>query len=216
MSGPGVFSGYLNEAHNAGAFVEPGWVNSGDLGRLDKDGYLWITGRAKDLIIRGGHNIDPAGVEETLYQHPDVALAALVGKPDAYAGELPVAYVELKSGASATDDQLIAHVRDNTPERAAVPVEVVLLDSMPLTGVGKVFKPAIRWDSAQRTFDDVLAPLREEGVDLSVSVGAHGTHGSLATVTARGVQAADRDNVHKRVDDLLGPFAMAHVLQWSD
>ena len=79
MSGPGVFNGYLSEKHNSGAFIEPGWVNSGDLGRLDEDGYLWITGRAKDLIIRGGHNIDPMAVEEVFFQHPAVALAAVVG-----------------------------------------------------------------------------------------------------------------------------------------
>jgi acyl-CoA synthetase (AMP-forming)/AMP-acid ligase II len=102
MHGPGVFSGYLSESHNRGAFVEPGWVNSGDLGRLDEDGYLWITGRAKDLIIRGGHNIDPLPVEEILFQHPSVALAALVGQPDAYAGELPLAYVQLKPDAKTT------------------------------------------------------------------------------------------------------------------
>ena len=100
MAGPGVFSGYLNDAHNEGAFVEPGWVNSGDLGRLDADGYLWITGRAKDTVIRGGHNIDPAPIEEVFFQHPAVALAAVVGQPDAYAGELPVAYVQLKPGAT--------------------------------------------------------------------------------------------------------------------
>ena len=99
MAGPGVFSGYLSESHNRTAFVEPGWVNSGDLGRLDEDGYLWITGRAKDLIIRGGHNIDPMVIEEMLFRHPAVALAAVVGEPDAYAGELPVAYVQLKPRA---------------------------------------------------------------------------------------------------------------------
>ena len=82
MAGPGVFSGYLSDTHNRGAFVEPGWVNSGDLGRIDELGQLWITGRAKDLIIRGGHNIDPAPLEELLYRHPAVALAALVGQPD--------------------------------------------------------------------------------------------------------------------------------------
>ena len=96
MAGPGVFSGYLSEAHNRGAFVEPGWVNSGDLGRLDDDGYLWLTGRAKDLVIRGGHNIDPLAIEEVFFQHPAVALVAVVGQPDAYAGELPVAFVQLK------------------------------------------------------------------------------------------------------------------------
>jgi acyl-CoA synthetase (AMP-forming)/AMP-acid ligase II len=74
MHGPGVFSGYATGAPDA-PFVEPGWVNSGDLGRVDANGYLWITGRAKDLIIRGGHNIDPLGIEEVLYEHPAVAVA---------------------------------------------------------------------------------------------------------------------------------------------
>ncbi len=64
----------------------PGWVNSGDLGRLDEDAYLWITGRAKDLIIRGGHNSDPLAIEEIFFPHPAVALAAVVGQPDAYVG----------------------------------------------------------------------------------------------------------------------------------
>ncbi|MCX7201466.1 MAG: acyl-CoA synthetase, partial [Burkholderiales bacterium] len=85
MAGPGVFSGYLSDKHNQDAFVEPGWVNSGDLGRLDAEGYLWITGRAKDLVIRGGHNIDPQPIEEILYTHPAVELAAMVGRPDGYA-----------------------------------------------------------------------------------------------------------------------------------
>src|SRR5205807_5360726 len=75
MAGPGVFGGYLNDAHNKGAFVEEGWVNSGDLGRLDADGYLWITRRAKDLLIRRGHNIDPASIEDIMFQHPVVRLA---------------------------------------------------------------------------------------------------------------------------------------------
>ena len=120
MAGPG-FGGYLNEVHNKGAFVDGNWVNSGDLGRLDKDGFLWITGRAKDLVIRGGHNIDPAPVEEILFQHPAVGLAAVVGQPDAYAGELPVGDVRRsKPGATVAAGELEAWVRERTPERAVL------------------------------------------------------------------------------------------------
>ena len=187
MAGPGVFGGYLNDAHNRGAFVEAGWVNSGDLGRLDSDGYLWITGRAKDLVIRGGHNIDPAPIEDIMFQHPAVGLAAVVGQPDAYAGELPVGYVQLKPGASVQPGELEAWVRERTPERAAVPVQVIPIDPMPLTGVGKVFKPKLRWDAAGRVFATALTPLRERGIDCRVKVGAHGSHGSIATVTIAGV-----------------------------
>ena len=175
-----MFSGYVNDEHNVGAFVEPGWVNSGDLGRLDEEGYLWITGRAKDLIIRGGHNIDPAGVEETLYEHDAVGVAALVGQPDGYAGELPLAYVQLKPGASAEPQELLAHIREKTPERAAVPVDVVLVDEMPLTGVGKVFKPKLRWDAAKGVWRQSIFGF--DGCQASVRSRARHARQSYVTV----------------------------------
>ncbi|MGN6310166.1 MAG: acyl-CoA synthetase [Xanthobacteraceae bacterium] len=215
MAGPGVFGGYLNEAHNGEAFVEPGWVNSGDLGRLDKDGLLWITGRAKDLVIRGGHNIDPGPIEDILFQHPAVSLAAVVGQPDAYAGELPVGYVQLKPGASVAPGELEAWARERTPERAAVPVQVIAVDPMPLTGVGKVFKPQLRWDAASRVFAGVLTPIRERGIDCKVEVGAHGSHGSVATVTVRNVPDDQRAALAEDVHRLLDPFVMRHEVVWE-
>jgi fatty-acyl-CoA synthase len=210
MAGPGVFGGYLNEAHNRGAFVDGHWVNSGDLGRLDKDGFLWITGRAKDLVIRGGHNIDPAPIEDIMFQHPAVGFAAVVGQPDAYAGELPVGYVQLKPQASVAPGEIEAFVRERTPERAAVPVQVIAIDPMPLTGVGKVFKPQLRWDAAKRVFTTVLSPLRDRGIDCSVAVGPHGSHGSVATITLSGVAEAQREPIANEVRTLLAPFVMRH------
>jgi fatty-acyl-CoA synthase len=215
MAGPGVFRGYLNEAHNKGAFVDGQWVNSGDLGRLDKDGFLWITGRAKDLVIRGGHNIDPAAVEDIMFQHPAVGIAAVVGQPDAYAGELPVGYVQLKPGASVAPGELEAWVRERTPERAAVPVQIVQIDPMPLTGVGKVFKPRLRWDAARRVFTNVLSPLMERGIDCKVEVGPHGSHGSLATITLAHVPEQEREAIAGEVHALLAPFVMRHEVAWS-
>ncbi len=215
MAGPGVFTGYLNDKHNKGAFVELGWVNSGDLGRLDPEGYLWIVGRAKDLVIRGGHNIDPAPIEEILFQHPAVALAAVVGQPDAYAGELPIAYVQLKPGATVQSGELEGWVRDRTPERAAVPVQVVPVDPMPLTGVGKVFKPSLRWDATARVFTKVLAPLAEQGIKCDVKVGAHGTHGSIATVTVSGVPENGRAAAAEAVAKVLDPFVIRHEIVWA-
>jgi fatty-acyl-CoA synthase len=215
MSGPGVFSGYLNDAHNRGAFVDEIWVNSGDLGRLDADGYLWITGRAKDLVIRGGHNIDPAPIEEIMFQHPAVGFAAVVGQPDAYAGELPIGYVQLKPGATVEPGELESWVRERTPERAAVPVQIVPIDPMPLTGVGKVFKPQLRWDAAQRVFTRVLSPLVDKGIDCKVQVGAHGSHGSIASVVLTGVPAEKRDEVAQEIQGLLGPFVMRHELMFK-
>ncbi len=215
MAGPGVFRGYLNEAHNEGAFVDGRWVNSGDLGRLDKDGFLWITGRAKDLVIRGGHNIDPTPIEEIMFQHPAVGLAAVVGQPDAYAGELPVGYVQLKPGAHVAPGELEAFVRERTPERAAVPVQIIPVDPMPLTGVGKVFKPQLRWDAAKRVFGGVLAPLAAEGIDCRVRVGAHGSHGSIATVTIARVPEHEREAVANEVHKLLAPYVIRHEIVFA-
>jgi len=212
MAGPGVFSGYLSDTHNVGAFVDPGWVNSGDLGRLDEDGYLWITGRAKDLVIRGGHNIDPQPIEEILFGHPSVALAAMVGQPDAYAGELPVAYVQLKPGATVDANDLIGWVRERTPERAAVPVSLHFVDPMPLTGVGKVFKPALRWDAARRVAQTMLADLGLP--DTTIEAGAHPVHGSLLTVTIGGVPPAERAALEATLRERLGPLTMRHEIAW--
>jgi len=212
MAGPGVFSGYLNEVHNDGAFVDGNWVNSGDLGRLDKDGFLWITGRAKDLLIRGGHNIDPAPIEEILFQHPAVGLAAVVGQPDAYAGEVPVGYVQLKSGATVAPGELEAWVRERTPERAAIPVQILPISPMPLTGVGKVFKPQLRWDAAARVFTAVLSPLQEKGIDCSVHVGPHGSHGSLATVNVVCVPEDKQTAIAEEVHKMLAPFVLRHEI----
>jgi len=214
MQGPGVFSGYVNETHNRGAFVEPGWVNSGDLGRLDADGYLWITGRAKDLVIRGGHNIDPMAIEEVFYRHPSVGLAAVVGQPDAYAGELPVAYVEPKAGAQVSEAELIDFVRERTPERAAVPVAVHFVAPMPLTGVGKVFKPALRWDAARRVAERLVSDLLPPGASAEVVVRAHESHGSLMTVTLAGVPPAQRAALEARVHERLDPLVMRHEVGW--
>jgi fatty-acyl-CoA synthase len=212
MAGPGVFRGYLNDVYNKGAFVDGCWVNSGDLGRLDKDGYLWITGRAKDLVIRGGHNIDPTPIEDIIFQHPAVGLAAVVGQPDAYAGEVPVGYVQLKPGAHVVPGELEAFVRERTPERAAVPVQIIPVDPMPLTGVGKVFKPQLRWDAAARVFGALLAPLGERGIDCKVQVGPHGSHGSLATVTVAHVPEREREAVAGEVDAALAPYVMRHEI----
>jgi fatty-acyl-CoA synthase len=214
MAGPGVFGGYLNEAHNKGAFVDGNWVNSGDLGRLDKDGFLWITGRAKDLVIRGGHNIDPGPIEDIMFQHPAVGFAAVVGQPDAYAGELPVGYVQLKPGASVQPGELESWVRERTPERAAVPVQIIPIDPMPLTGVGKVFKPQLRWDAATRVFSGLLTPLRDRGIDCQVKVGPHGSHGSIATVTLAQVPPELREALANEVHTALAPFVIRHEVTW--
>jgi fatty-acyl-CoA synthase len=148
LAGPNVFQGYVLEHQNTGVFLldEAGerWLNTGDLGALDEDGRLWLRGRSKDIIIRGGHNIDPAVIEDAFYAHPDVVLAAAIGRPDEHAGEVPVAYVQLKPGATVSAEALAEFAQTRIAERAARPRFVRVIDAMPLTAVGKVFKPALR------------------------------------------------------------------------
>ena len=143
ICGPNVFDGYLQDEHNRSIWVEidgQKWLNTGDLGRKDPEGYFWFTGRSKELIIRAGHNIDPMLIEEALLRHPDVQMAAAVGRPDPYYGELPIAYVRLRTGATVSEDALLAYANGAIGERAAWPKAIRLIDEMPLTAVGKLFK----------------------------------------------------------------------------
>lgn len=144
VRGPNVSLGYTEAERNAGTFLEGGWLVSGDLGRLDEEGRLYITGRAKDVIIRGSHNIDPQSIEDALLAHPDVEVAAAVGMPDSYAGELPVAFVTLHGGSIASPDALFDFLRQRIEEPAAMPKRVEIIDEMPLTPIGKIFKPSLR------------------------------------------------------------------------
>jgi fatty-acyl-CoA synthase len=155
---PGVIPGgtYTEADKNRDLFIEETFLRTGDLGRLDSDGYLWITGRAKDLIIRGGHNIDPAEIEEALMTHEAVAFAGAVGQPDAFAGELPCAYVELVAGATATREDLLTFAAEHVRERAAVPKYLEILPELPKTAVGKVFKPDLRRRAIRRVLDETL------------------------------------------------------------
>ncbi|MBI5275629.1 MAG: AMP-binding protein [Burkholderiales bacterium] len=148
LRGPHVSPGYTDAARNAGMF-EDGWLVSGDLGHIDAQGYIHVTGRAKDVIIRGSHNIDPVLVEEAFLKHPAVAMCAVVGEPDAHAGEVPMAFVSLKPGAAIGPDALLAEVAPHVYERPAVPRRVVVLDALPVTAIGKVFKPALRQRAAE-------------------------------------------------------------------
>ncbi|ROO86815.1 fatty-acyl-CoA synthase [Actinocorallia herbida] len=161
ISGPSVFPGYLRPgpdgpAPDPAGKIFDGWLLTGDLGKVDEEGYLYLTGRAKDLIIRGGHNIDPRPVEESLLAHPDVREAAVVGAPDAHSGEVPVAYLVLAEGAHADEAELLAWAREHAPEPAATPRSVHVVESLPVTVVGKIFKPALVEDAVRRVVAAVL------------------------------------------------------------
>ncbi|SDH55055.1 fatty-acyl-CoA synthase [Pseudomonas benzenivorans] len=176
IHGPNLFAGYLEESHNRGLWIDidgQRWLNTGDLGRQDAQGYFWLTGRKKELIIRGGHNIDPKQIEEVLQAHPAVALVAAIGSPDAHAGEVPVAYVQLNPGASGDAQELLAFAAQHIVERAAIPKRIEILDALPVTPVGKIFKPALQ----QREIAQVVRQEAERsglaGIPVEVVQDAH-------------------------------------------
>ncbi|MEP7296188.1 MAG: acyl-CoA synthetase [Burkholderiales bacterium] len=146
---PNLFSGFVDEADNAHAFTSDGWLATGDLGWLDGEGRLHLTGRSKDLIIRSGHNIDPKVIEDALGAHPAVQLCAAVGAPDAYAGELPVVFATLVPGASVTEEELLAFTAERVDEPPARPKRVTIIGQMPMTNVGKIYKPELRAMAAE-------------------------------------------------------------------
>jgi len=172
VSGPNVFAGYRVPEQNKGLWIdsEDGarWLNTGDLARQDGQGYFWLTGRKKELIIRGGHNIDPLTIEEPLHRHHAVEIAAAVGRPDAHAGELPVAYVQLRPGAMATEAELMAFLETEIGERAALPRQLHFIETMPLTAVGKIFKPALKHRETRDALETALRDAQVSFLELVV------------------------------------------------
>jgi fatty-acyl-CoA synthase len=159
VANPGVFEGstYTEVDKNRDLFAEGRFLRTGDLGRIDADGYLYITGRAKDLIIRGGHNIDPAVIEEGLMRHEAVAFVGAIGQPDIHSGEVPCAYVELVKGKAIGIEELLSFAQTHIHERAAQPKHIEILPELPKTAVGKVFKPDLRRLALRRLLYDALA-----------------------------------------------------------
>jgi fatty-acyl-CoA synthase len=211
ISGSNVCAGYLQPEHNKGLWLElrdgRRWLNTGDMGYRDADGYFWLTGRKKDLIIRGGHNIDPATIEEAMSRHPAVLIAAAVGRPDIHAGELPAVYVQLKPGASAGEQELVEFARLQIAERAAIPKHVRILDTMPLTAVGKIFKPELRRIETIDAYRAALSDVGVKNMDLNV------TYDATQRMQVQ-VKLAD-PSMESMVAKALGQFPLAHVIELS-
>jgi fatty-acyl-CoA synthase len=155
-SGPQVFAGYVDEKQTEEAFHD-GWLRSGDICRIDADGFVYILGRAKDLIIRGGHNIDPRSIEDAALAFPGVALAAAVGRPDTHAGEVPMLFVSVQPGATIDPQALSAFVLERILEPPARPRTVSIVAEMPVTPIGKIFKPKLREIAAGDAARDLLS-----------------------------------------------------------
>jgi fatty-acyl-CoA synthase len=189
ISGPTVFPGYVTEGGSDRRVLDgmgklhDGWLDTGDLALVDPDGFIHLAGRAKDLIIRGGHNIDPAVIESVLLAHPSVTAAQAVGRPDLHAGEVPVAFVTLAPNAEATPEELTAWAAEHVPEQAAAPKTVTVLDALPVTLVGKHYKPALRAQATREAVADALRDIAsvtgiegaiEDGAVVAVVTLAHG------------------------------------------
>jgi fatty-acyl-CoA synthase len=163
INGPTVFAGYVSDPKLDGprvshdGLVHHGWLNTGDLGRIDADGFVYLTGRAKDLIIRGGHNIDPRVIEEALLGHPAVVAAAAVGRPDKHSGEIPVAYVVAADPDRFDEAELTAWAATAIDEPAARPKHIYPITAIPTTEVGKYHRPTLVADAAVRAVADALA-----------------------------------------------------------
>ncbi len=215
IKGPNVFPGYKDAAANRNIWAAEGWLKTGDLARQDSDGRFWLTGRQKDLIIRGGHNIDPLMIEEAMIRHPAVQMAAAVGKPDAYSGELPVVYLTLRPGTTATAEELAAFAKSTIPERAAVPSEVIVRDSVPVTAVGKIFKPELRFDAAKRALEAALGGVGAGAAKFEVTVGPHDRYGTFAAVVATPLQA-DTRSLEAAVRQALDRFSVRYEITWKE
>ncbi|MDB5751933.1 MAG: hypothetical protein JWP65_2354 [Ramlibacter sp.] len=210
LRGPHIGPGYTDAARDAGMFERDGWLVSGDLGHLDAVGYLHVTGRAKDVIIRGSHNIDPGLVEDAFLAHPAVALCAVVGEPDSHAGEVPAAFVTLMPGVSVSGAALLAQVTPQVYERPAVPRRVLVLEAMPTSAVGKIFKPALRLRLIELKLAEVLAAAAP-GTQLAVTAREQGA-APLAEVT---VQAAPDAALEEKMRRALGAIAVRTVFRFK-
>jgi 2,3-dihydroxybenzoate-AMP ligase len=149
--GPGIFAGYLkNPEENAGSFLRGNFFRTGDQAKLDRWGNLKITGRTKDIIIRGGENISPALVEELLCSYPDVADAAVIGMPDKQLGEKVCAYVRLADGVKVDPEEIRSFMESRGASKLLIPERFEFVTSLPLTEAGKHDKRALREDIKQK------------------------------------------------------------------
>ncbi len=148
VAGPNVMRGYLNRPEETAKTVVDGWLHTGDIGRLDEDGYLMLVDRAKDMIIRGGENIYPKEIETVVYHMPEIAEAAVIGRAHPVYGEEPVLFVSLCSGATVSTDRIGEHLRGSL-SKFKLPVEITILDDLPKNPVGKIDKPRLRKSIAE-------------------------------------------------------------------
>ncbi|MFC2003677.1 class I adenylate-forming enzyme family protein [Chloroflexota bacterium] len=148
--GPRVMSGYWHDEQKTAKVMTPdGWLRTGDMGWIDEEGYIYLAGRKDDLIIRGGENISPEEVEDVLYSNPKIDDAAVIGVPDPEWGQEPAAFVVLKEGEVATEEEIVEYCRSRLSFKR--PRTVTFLDSLPRNPMGKVLKRVLREQYASQS-----------------------------------------------------------------
>lgn len=199
VRGPQVFPGYVDPQHDKGVLTDDHWIVTGDVGYLTPDQRLVLTGREKDLIVRSGHNIDPAAIEDVANAFPGVQMSSAVGMPDAYAGEVPVLFVVPSPGQTIDLAQLREHLEHNVNEPPARPKRVVLLEALPVTAVGKIFKPTLRdlavREKVRTEIDRIFGP--DTAADILVEKDE-----KLNTVVSISVHSGDLDRTKMLVESL--------------
>jgi fatty-acyl-CoA synthase len=185
------------------------WIGTGDVGYLTPDQRLVLTGREKDLIVRSGHNIDPAAIEDVANAFPGVQMSSAVGMPDAYAGEVPILFVVPSPGERIDLARLREHLERNVNEPPAKPKRVVLLDALPVTAVGKIFKPTLRDLAVQETvrseIDRIFGP--DTAADILVEKDAR-----LNTLVRVTVDSSDHDRA-KALAESLAPLPQTYRIE---
>lgn len=209
VRGPQVFPGYVDPKHNLGTLSDDGWLTTGDVGYLTSDERLVLTGREKDLIVRSGHNIDPAAIEDVANRFPGVQISAAVGMPDQYAGEVPALFVVPAPGARIDVEALKGYLEANVHEPPARPRSVLVIESLPVTAVGKVFKPTLRdlaiKEKVRLEVDRICGPDASATVEVSLD----GQKRTLAEIVLSGASTAQA----AQVEAALRPLPQSYMLR---
>jgi long-chain acyl-CoA synthetase len=150
VKGPQVMKGYWKMPEESALVLRNGWLYTGDIGKMDADGYFYITDRKKDLIKYKGYSVYPREIEDVLYEHPSVKMCAVIGKPDPVASEIPKAFVVLKEGKTATEQEIKEFVNSKVAPYKAVR-EVEFRTELPMTLVGKVLRRVLQEEERKKT-----------------------------------------------------------------
>lgn len=191
VRGRQVFPGYVDPTHNLGMLRPDGWLRTGDIGYLTADSRLVLTGREKDLIVRSGHNIDPAAIEDVANQFEGVQISAAVGMPDQRAGEVPALFVVPRPDVLLDPRELKRYLEANVHEPPARPRAVLLIDALPVTAVGKIFKPALRDMAIKEKVREEVANFCGSEAVADVRISLSQMKQTVVDITVSGAVAAD-------------------------